>query len=90
MTTDSPTEEQIARDKAQVEKMRGAAGAMQSALNRIDTLERALKLASAQITNFKGYVGGSAHCYPISGQGPRLIHAQMDDAIASISKALSA
>ena len=42
------TEAQIAKDKEAVKAMTGAKAAMEAALNRIDTLERALKSVRAQ------------------------------------------
>lgn len=42
------TEDQIAKDKESVKAMVGAKAAMEAALNRISTLERALKSVRAQ------------------------------------------
>jgi hypothetical protein len=82
------TEEQIARDRAAVEAMRNAKSNMGAALDRIDTLERALRLASGNISSLKSYIAPGAYTYPVQGNSRKCTDIA-DDAMAAIAKVLA-
>lgn len=93
MTT-TKTEDDIARDKEAVEKMKGAKGAMEAALRRIDTLETTLrnvvpyldeckKATSPNVAIRTFYHGGSQHESQVA-----MVHQVIDGAKAMIAKAL--
>ena len=81
------TDEQIAKERDAVERMKGAKSAMELALSRIGTLESALTTARSRIATFKGYVSPGVYTW---GGNSKTCHSEMDDAIALITKALGA
>jgi len=85
--TPEPDDERIAREKAAIEKMRGAQSAMSTALSRIDELERALQTAIAALRTAKGYIGENAHVYN-RDCATKSARASIDDQIATIGKVL--
>lgn len=78
------TEDQVMRDKAAVEAMRHAKANMTQVLDRIDALERALRMATERMRNLKPNI--PANAYPYKGEVS--IHAQIDGYIADALKAL--
>jgi hypothetical protein len=75
------TEEQIAKERDAVEAMRNAKANMTAALDRISTLEFALRAAVAALSRCKGYVGASSYTYPASGDRVTC-HVEIDRALA--------
>ncbi|OOY15097.1 hypothetical protein [Thioclava sp. DLFJ4-1] len=51
------TEDEIAREKEQVQKMIGAKGAMEAAIKRIERLEKAISHAECILSDMRGKVG---------------------------------
>jgi phosphatidylserine/phosphatidylglycerophosphate/cardiolipin synthase-like enzyme len=87
-TEPEKTAEQLERERVAVAAMANAKSNMTAALDRIQTLERALSSAKHSIGVLKGYVAPSAYTYPVNGTS-RLCTATADDAIAAISKVLN-
>jgi len=83
------TEEQIAREREAVKAMVGAKSNMETVLDRIRTLENALRSASSSISLLKGYIGPSAYMPPIGSNSPVKAASYADDAVASIAKVLA-
>lgn len=82
------TEAQIEREKQAVAAMANAKSNMTAALDRIKTLETALRNASGTISTLKGYIAPNVYTYPVSGNSRRCTdHA--DAAIAEIAKVLA-
>lgn len=79
------TDEQIERERAAVAAMSNAKANMTAALDRIQTLERALASAKSSISMLKTYIAPSVYTYPVSGQSKPCLTVA-DDAIAAISK----
>lgn len=82
------TEDQIARERASVEAMKNAKSNMAAVLERVDTLERALRNASGTIGTLKGFIAPNAYQYPVSGNARKCTDIA-DDAMAAINKVLS-
>ena len=81
------TEEQLARERAAVASMSSAKANMENALNRIQSLEAALRSASRSITTLKGFIAPQVYTYSVNGNS-RTCTAVADDAIAEIAKVL--
>lgn len=81
------TAEQIEKQKASIEKMRGARGAMEDALSRITSLERALAAAIVGLKDAKSFVGTGVYTYPMNGSA-RTVHGLIDGHIAAAQKVL--
>ena len=81
------TEEQIAKERAAVDSMRGATKNMSFAISRIDTLEWALKAARAALVRAKGYIGEDV--YTPHKASMTTCHKVLDDDIAAIDAKLS-
>lgn len=88
MQTTEKTEEQIAKERAAVEAMRSAKANMTAALDRISTLEFALKGAVSALSRCKSYVGASCYAYPTGAA--QTCHADIDKAIADAQAKLGA
>jgi ABC-type transporter Mla subunit MlaD len=82
------TEDQIARERASVEAMKNAKANMATVLDRVETLERALRHASGTIGTLKGFIAPSAYQYPVGGSARKCTDIA-DDAMAAINKVLS-
>lgn len=82
------TEEQITREKAAVDAMKNAKASMSGALDRISTLESALRSASSRIGTLKGFIAPNAYLYPTSST-PKRCTEVADEALADIVKVLS-
>lgn len=81
------SDEEIARERAAVEAMKNAKSNMTAALDRIKTLETALRDASGIISTLKSYIAPNVYTYPVQGNSRRCTdHA--DAAIAEIAKVL--
>lgn len=83
------TEEQIERERAAVEAMRNAKANMTASLDRIATLETALKAAKTHILALKGHVGPGSYTYPTDSSRVRCVD-YADNAVAGINKVLGA
>lgn len=82
------TEQQIEKEKRAVAAMANAKSNMTAALDRIKTLETALRNASVTISTLKGYIAPNVYTYPTQGNSRRCTdHADM--AIAEIAKVLA-
>lgn len=82
------TEAQIEKEKQAVAAMANAKSNMAAALDRIKTLETALRSASGTISTLKGYIAPNVYTYPVQGNSRRCTdHA--DAAIAEIAKVLA-
>lgn len=81
------TEEQIARERAAIDAMKNAKSNMTVALDRIATLESALRNASGTIGTLSRYIGPDCYTYP-NGSDRRTCKSVADDAIASIAKVI--
>lgn len=82
------TEAQIEKEKQAVAAMANAKSNMTAALDRIKTLETALRNASGTISTLKGYIAPNVYTYPVQGNSRRCTdHA--DAAIAEIAKVLA-
>lgn len=81
------TEEQIAKEVAAVASMKGAKSQMQAVLERVETLERALRSAQSSIGTLKGYIAPGAYTYPVSGTSRKCTDVA-DAASAEIAKVL--
>jgi hypothetical protein len=82
------SEEQIARELAAVQAMKGAKSNMEAALGRIGTLESALRSAASTIGTLKGYIAPQVYTYPVNSSSRRCTEVA-DDAMAAIAKVLS-
>lgn len=82
------TDDQIARERASVEAMKNAKANMATVLDRVETLERALKTASSTMSTLKGFIAPGAYTYPVSGNSRKCIDLA-DDGIAAIAKVLA-
>ena len=82
------SEEQINREREAVEAMRNAKANMTAALDRIATLENALKETIANLGRAKGYISASVYSYPISNKGVETVHSQIDRWIAGANAKL--
>lgn len=80
-------EERAAANKAAVDAMKNAKANMGTVLERVDTLERALRVAGQNIASLKSYVAPGAYTYPISGNSKKAVDL-FDDAVAAINKVL--
>lgn len=87
MTDLAKSDEQIAKEKAAVDAMKGAQANMTKALDRISTLERALSTASSNISRLKSYIAPGAYTYDSTNR--KTCTSEADDAIAAIAKVLS-
>jgi hypothetical protein len=76
------SEEQIAKEREAVEAMRNAKANMSAALDRIATLESALKLTIANLSQARTYISPSVYIYPIPGSNVT-VHTQIDQWIAA-------
>lgn len=83
------TDEQIAKERAAVDAMKNAKANMDAALQRIETLERALKSAGSSIVTLKSYIAPSAYQYPLNGKAVKCTD-MADEAVAAITKVLTA
>ena len=81
------SDEQIERERAAVTAMSNAKANMTAALDRIQTLERALSSAKSSISALKTYIAPGVYTYPISGQSKPCLTVA-DDAIAAIAKVI--
>jgi hypothetical protein len=86
MATDK-SDEQIAKEREAVEAMRNAKANMAAALDRIATLEGALKATIDSLGRARSYVSPSVYTYPI-GSANQTVHAQIDQWIASAQSKL--
>lgn len=82
------TDEKIAQERAAVEAMRHAKSNMTATLDRIGTLERALRDAASTMSSLKSYIAPQAYVYPVSGNSRKCTEIA-DDAMAAIAKVLS-
>jgi hypothetical protein len=82
------TEDQIARERASVEAMKNAKANMATVLDRVETLERALRNASGTIGTLKGFIAPCSYQYPVNGKAVKCTELA-DDAVAAIAKVLS-
>jgi hypothetical protein len=78
----------IERERQAVASMASAKANMTKVLDRVDTLERALRSAQSSISELKNYIADGAYVYPISGNS-RKCKDVADHAIAAIVKVLS-
>lgn len=83
------TEEQLVKERDAVEAMRNAKANMSSALDRIQTLESALKLTIDNLGRARNYISSSVYTYPVSGKN-ELVHTQIDLWIAAARAKLGA
>ena len=81
------TEEQVAKDRAAIEAMRNAKANMDTALSRIDSLERALDGARSNISRLKTYISPGVYTYP-TGSANITCHVAADEMMAAITKVL--
>lgn len=81
------TDEQIERERAAVAAMSNAKANMTAALDRIQTLERALASAKSSISTLKGYIAPNSYQYPAGGPAKTCV-SYADDAIAAIAKVI--
>ena len=81
------TEEQIAADKAALDAMRNARAHMDTALNRVATLERALIDAREALRGAKKFISDEVYRYPV-GSERQSCHAWIDEAVCRATKAL--
>ena len=82
------TDDQIARERASVEAMKNAKANMATVLDRVETLERALKAASTTMSTLKNYIAPGAYTYPSSNINRKCTDIA-DDGIAAIAKVLA-
>ena len=82
------TEEQIANEREAVNAMKNAKSNMTLALERINTLESALRQANNVISSLKSYIAPGAYTYPIQGNSRKCTDIA-DDGMAAISKVLA-
>lgn len=82
------TDDQIARERASVDAMRNAKANMATVLDRVATLEQALKSASSTIGALKGYIAPGAYTYPHNNSARKCTEIA-DDGIAAIAKVLA-
>lgn len=82
------TEEQIAKERAAVLAMKNAQANMGSALDRIATLEGALRSASSTISTLKAFIAPGTYAYPVSGNSRKCTD-YADDGMAAIAKVLA-
>lgn len=82
------TEEQIAKERAAVDAMKSAKSNMTLALERISTLEAAMRQANNVISSLKSYIAPGAYTYPIQGNSRKCTDIA-DDGMAAISRVLS-
>ena len=75
------SEEQVAKEREAVEAMRNAKANMTSALDRISTLESALRSAIDGLLRARGYVSPTVYTYPSDKR--ETVHAELDRYIAS-------
>lgn len=80
------TEEQLLREKLAVDAMRNAKSSMVGALERIATLEHALRGASSAIRVLKGYIAPDVYIY---GNANKKCVTVADEALAEIAKVAS-
>lgn len=80
------SEEQIAKEKEAIDRMRGAQAAMKAALDRIADLERALVAARDDLTRCKAYVGPSTYVW--TNNDRITVPEQIDRYAAEATKAL--
>jgi hypothetical protein len=82
------TEEMIERERQAVISMADAKANMTKVLDRVETLEKALRFAQSTISELKNYIADGAYAYPIS-DNPRKCKDVANNAIAAIVKVLS-
>ncbi|WP_283419201.1 hypothetical protein [Sphingopyxis sp. Geo48] len=82
------TEDQIARERDSVKAMKNAQSNMAAVLSRVETLERALSMASSTISTLKGYIAPGAYTYPHGPTAKRCTEVA-DEGIAAIAKVLA-
>jgi hypothetical protein len=76
------SEEQIAKEREAVEAMRNAKANMSAALDRISSLEGALKATIDNLGRARGYISPSVYTYPVSNSS-LTVHAQINGWIAA-------
>lgn len=81
MPTAEKTDEQVAKEREAVEAMRNAKANMAASLDRITTLETALKTAIHNLGRARNYISPTVYTYPSNKN--ETVHAEIDQWIAS-------
>jgi hypothetical protein len=83
------SEEQISRERAAVEAMKGAKSNMATVLERIVSLERALDNARDALSRIKPFIAPGTYQYASGSTGNNIKCADaVDNAVAAITKEL--
>ncbi len=83
------TEEKMEKERVAVASLVKAQANMKEVLERVSTLEHALRVARANISTLKGYIGENVYTYS-SGEKPKACRTIADEAMATITKAIGA
>lgn len=80
-------EQRVAKDKAAIEAMKNAKANMGVAINRIETLESALRMARLRLKDTKEHIGRNSYAYTSSGP-QKTVHDVIDEQLAAIDSVI--